>query len=118
MSGKEYTVNEIEDMAFQGRELPEEFNAAEVLLFLMFRNLYDFAKRVQMNPAQGKREKQRIWATCKKYALDQELAKYQAQVILETEQVRREYRKAPSLEAADRLMLALDNIPVKKPEGL
>ena len=111
---REYTVGEIEDMAFRGLELPESLNYADTLMFLMFRNLYDFAKRTRMESAQGKREKQRILDACKRYSLDRLYAQYQAELNMKTEQAKTAYRKNPSLENADALILALDNVPVKR----
>ena len=70
---------EIEDMAFRGGELPKDLGYGDTLMFLMYRNLYDFARRVQMDSDQGKREKARIQAACKTYRLDQDCVRYMAE---------------------------------------
>ena len=51
---------ELEDLAFHGAELPKGLPFPQVLLFLKFRYLYQYAKLAQMPPEQGKREKQEI----------------------------------------------------------
>ena len=48
---------EIEDLAYEEREMPKGLNAAEQALFQGFRRLYAYAKLVQMEPERGKREK-------------------------------------------------------------
>ena len=50
----------LEDLAFRRQEMPKGLNFAEQLLFLRFRFLYAYAAMVQMDPEQGKREKQEI----------------------------------------------------------
>lgn len=50
----------IEDLAFRRQEMPKGLNSAEQLLFLRFRFLYAYAAITQMDPEQGKREKQEI----------------------------------------------------------
>ena len=42
------TLDELEDLAYMGQPMPELRSQAEVLAFLSFRNLYDFARRVGM----------------------------------------------------------------------
>ena len=51
---------ELEDLAFRGAELPKGLPFPQELLFLKFRYLYQYAKITQMQPEQGKREKQEI----------------------------------------------------------
>lgn len=51
---------ELEDLAFNGAELPKNISFPHQLLFLKFRYLYLYAKLAQMPPEQGKREKQEI----------------------------------------------------------
>ena len=116
---KVYTCDEIEDLAFEGAELPQDLNYGETLLFLMFRALYEYARSTHMNSDQGIREKQRILFQCKRYLLDADYAKYAAERTLRMEQAMRDYRKAQSpeeaLRAANKLVEAIDNVPVKKP---
>ena len=62
LSGKASTEREdwLEDLAFRRQEMPQGLNFAEQLLFLRFRFLYAYAAMTQMDPEQGKREKQEI----------------------------------------------------------
>ena len=53
---------ELEDLAFRRMPMPKLRSQADVLLYQSFRNLYDFAERVQMAPEQGRREKSQILA--------------------------------------------------------
>lgn len=65
LSGKVTTEREdwLEDLAFRRQEMPQGLNFAEQLLFLRFRFLYAYAAMTQMDPEQGKREKQEILVT-------------------------------------------------------
>lgn len=53
-------LDHLEDLAFQGAELPEDLAYPEQLLFLRFRFLYAYARLTQMDSTQGKREKETI----------------------------------------------------------
>jgi hypothetical protein len=50
----------LEDLAFKRQEMPKGLTYPEQLLFLRFRYLYAYAAMIQMDPEQGKREKQEI----------------------------------------------------------
>ena len=50
----------LEDLAMQGAAMPEELRFPDQLLFLRLRFLYAYARQIQMDPAQGKREKHQI----------------------------------------------------------
>ena len=53
-------LERLEDLAFQGAEMPKGLHFPEQLLFLRFRFLYSYARQIHMDPAQGKREKEEI----------------------------------------------------------
>lgn len=53
-------LERLEDLAFQGAEMPKGLGFPEQLLFLRFRFLYAYARQIQMDPAQGRREKEEI----------------------------------------------------------
>ncbi len=53
-------LERLEDLAFNGAELPKGLRFPEQLLFLRLRCLYAYARQIQMDPEQGKREKQEI----------------------------------------------------------
>lgn len=53
-------IEQLEDLAFNGAEMPKGLHFPEQLLFLRFRCLYAYARQIHMDPAQGKREKEEI----------------------------------------------------------
>lgn len=53
-------LEQLEDLAFNGAEMPKGLCFPEQLLFLRLRCLYAYARQIQMDPEQGKREKQEI----------------------------------------------------------
>lgn len=114
-----YTGDELEDLAYNGAALPEDLSVGETLTFLMFRSLYEYARQTQMPQEQGRREKARILDQCKRYVLDDLYVKYVAELNQRTELGRREYRKAQTdadrLNAAEKLIEAIDRIPVRRP---
>ena len=108
------TIEQLEDMAFRGEPMPDLRSQAQVLLFLHFRNLYDYAKRIQMAPEQGAREKHEI---LKSYELNKFLEDLQEQtnnMWKRVEVAAMEYRKNPSIENADKLLEALYQVDRKE----
>lgn len=109
------TPEELEDLAYQGKPMPELHSQAQVLLFLSFRNLYDYARRVQMAPEQGRREKVEILNA---YRINKFLEDMQEQTNLmwkEIELTSAGYAKAPSVETADKLYEAIYRVKRKLP---
>ena len=104
------TEAQIEDLAYNGAELPDGLNAGETLEFLMFRALYEYARAVHMEAEQGRREKRRIQRLCKRYLLDCEYVLYVGTLYRDTEQARTAYRKKPCLETANGILKALDKV--------
>lgn len=98
------TPEELEDMAYQGAPMPDLKSQADVLLFLSFRSLYDFAKRVGMSPEQGKREKAQIVEAHRVNKFLEELQESTSQMWSRIDIAAAAYRKAPSVETADALM--------------
>lgn len=101
------TPDELEDLAYQEKPMPDLRSQAQVLLFLSFRNLYDYAKRTQMGPAQGRREKQEI---LKVYEINKFLEDMQEEtnrMWRRIEIASAEYAKKPSVENADKLYEAI-----------
>ena len=101
------TPEQLEDLAYQGAPMPDLRSQADVLLFLAFRNLYDFAKRVGMAPEQGKREKSQIVEAHRINKFLEELNEDTQQLWKRIEIAASEYRKAPSVELADKLVKAI-----------
>lgn len=107
------TPEELEDLAFRGAPMPELKQQSDVLLFLSFRNLYDFAKRSGMAPEQGKREKAQIMEA---YRINRYLENMQEstnQMWKRIEISGAAYRKAPSVETADVVMKELYRVKRK-----
>lgn len=109
------TPEELEDLAYQRQPMPDLRSQAEVLLYQSFRNLYDFAGRVQMAPEQGRREKAQILAAFKINKFLEELQEETNQMWKNIELAASEYRKNPSIEAADKLLKAIYGVERKKP---
>ena len=101
------TPEELEDLAYQRKPMPDSHSQAELLLYLSFRNLYDFARRVQMSPEQGKREKAQIMEAFRINKFLEDLQEDTNQMWKRIEIAASEYRKAPSIEAADKLLQAI-----------
>ena len=57
---KSERVQWLEDLAYKGEAMPEGLRVPEQLLFLRLRYLYAYARLIQMDPEQGRREKHEI----------------------------------------------------------
>lgn len=101
------SIEELEDLAFRGEPMPDLRSQADVLAFLSFRSLYDFAKRVQMSPEQGKREKVQIVETHKINKFLEDLQEDTNQMWKRIERAAAAYCKAPSLDTANDLYKAI-----------
>ena len=101
------TVEELEDLAYNGAPMPDLDSQAQVLLFQSFRDLYDFARRSGMSKEQGKREKAQILAAYKINKFLEEMQEDTCQMWKRIEIAASEYRKAPSVELADKLLEAI-----------
>lgn len=101
------TPEQLEDLAYSGAPMPDLQSQADILLYQSFRNLYDFAKRVGMSPDQGKREKSQILEAHRLNKFLEELQESTNQMWIRIEIAAIEYRKAPSVENADKLMKAI-----------
>lgn len=101
------TPEELEDLAYSGAPMPDLRSQADVLLYQSFRNLYDFAKRVQMTPEQGKREKSQILEAHRINKFLEEMQESTSQLWQRIEIAAAAYCKAPSVESADALMKAI-----------
>lgn len=102
------TKDELEDLAYRGMPLPEDMKSqADILLFLNFRNLYDFARRIEMPAEQGKREKAEI---LKAYEVNKFLEDLQDDTVNMWKRIEiaaAAYAKNPGIETADALYKAL-----------
>ena len=105
---------ELEDLAVQGKPMPELTSQAQVLLFQSFRDLYDFARRSGMSPEQGKREKVQILEAYRINSFLEDLQESTQQMWRRIERAVAEYNKAPSVENADKLIQAIYRVDRKK----
>lgn len=101
------TVEELEDLAYNGAPMPDLRSQAQVLLFQSFRDLYDFARRSGMSNEQGKREKAQILSAYKINKFLEEMQEDTCQMWKRIEIAASEYRKTPSVELADKLLEAI-----------
>ena len=110
------SVEELEDLAIRGGPMPDLRSQAQVLLFQSFRDLYDFARRSGMSKEQGKREKAQILAAYKVNKFLEELQESTNEMWKAIEIAASEYRKAPSVELADKLLEAIYTVRRKEKE--
>lgn len=108
------SVEELEDLAFNGAPMPDLRSQAQVLLFQSFRDLYDFARRSGMSKEQGKREKAQIMAAYKINKFLEELQEGTNQMWQRIEIAASNYRKYPTIENADELLKAIFRTDRKK----
>ena len=106
-------LDRLEDIAFNGGPMPDLRSQAQCVLFLALRNLYDYAKRVQMPPEQGRREKSEILQAYKTNRFLEEVEEETIQMWKKIEIAAAEYAKAPSVENADRLYEAIYRVKRK-----
>lgn len=100
-------MEEIEDMAFRGMELPKDLSFPEQLLFLRFRFLYLYAGLSQMPPEQGKREKQEILNSFLQEKLNDELFKNAVKLWKDVEASAIEIRKDKALAQNEKVSALL-----------
>lgn len=101
------TPDELEDLAYRRQPMPELHSQAEVLLFLCFRSLYDFASKTGMSMEQGKREKAQILEAFRINKFLEEQQESTNEMWKALEFAAANYNKAPSTENADRIMKIL-----------
>ena len=109
------TIEEIENLAFHETPLPEDIKSlADINAYHAFRNLYDYAKRVQMRPEQGKREKAQILDAHRLNKFNEEMFEEDIQIWAKIGGPVVEYTNAPSIEAADKILELLYGVKRKK----
>ena len=123
----------LDRLAWAGGAVPAGLGYDDTLYFLMIRALYDFHRgHPEIGTEAGRIEKQLIETTVRAYRADRDLARHIGKIMLATGAARAEYRKArknfmanaawmppefvSALAAADRIVEALDNIPIEEPE--
>ena len=106
-------VDQLEDIAYNGGQMPDLRSQAQCVLFQAFRNLYDYAKRVQMPPEQGRREKHEIMQAYKINRFLEEVEESNVQMWKRIEIAAANYAKSPSVENADKLYEAIYRAKLK-----
>lgn len=107
-------LDQLEDIAFNGGQMPDLRSQAQCVLFQALRNLYSYAERVQMPSEQGKREKQEILQAYKINRFLEEVEESTVQMWKQIEASATEYAKAPSVENADKLYEAIYRVKRKR----
>ena len=106
-------IDQLEDIAFNGGAMPDLRSQAQCVLFQALRNLYDYARRVQMPIEQGKREKAQILEA---YRINRFLEAMQEKTNDKWKNIElaaSAYAKNPSVETADKLFEALYGVKRK-----
>lgn len=111
------TPEELEDLAFQGAPMPDLASLSQILLFQSFRSLYDYAKRVQMPPEQGRREKHQILEAYRVHKFLEELQEKTNGMWKRIEIASAAYAKEPTPENARGLYEAVYGATPKWWEG-
>lgn len=106
-------IDQLEDIAFAGGPMPPLRSQAQYVLFQAFRNLYDYAKRSQMPPEQGRREKAQIMENYRINLFLEEQQEQTNQMWKAIEQTSANYAKNPSVETADELYEAIYRVKRK-----
>ena len=106
-------ITQLEDIAFNGGQMPELRSQAQCVLFQAFRNLYDYARRVQMSPEQGHREKHQIMEAYRINRFVEDMQEKTNQMWKQIELTSAEYAKNPSVETADKFYEAIYRVKRK-----
>ena len=107
-------IDQLEDIAYNSGQMPDLRSQAQCVLFQALRNLYDYAKRVQMSQEQGHREKQEILQAYKINRFLEEVEESTVQMWKRIESSAAQYAKAPSVENADKLYEAIYRVKRKR----
>ena len=107
---------ELEDLAYSKAPMPDLMSLADMLLYLSFRNLYDFAERAHMSPEQGKREKSQILEAHRRHKFLEEMQEKTNRMWGKAEEAAVNYCKTPSVETADALFKTLYGVERKNYE--
>lgn len=106
-------VDQLEDIAYNGGQMPDLRSQAQCVLFQALRNLYSYAKRVQMPPEQGRREKHQIMEAYRINRFLEDMQEKTNQMWKQIELTSAEYAKNPSVETADKFYEAIYRVKRK-----
>lgn len=107
MSTKEWSIEELEDLAYKREPMPDLRSQAQVLLFQSFRGLYQYAAMAGMSQESGRSEKAKILEAYRINKFLEDMQERTNRMWKRIEATTSEYRKSPSVEAADKLLEAI-----------
>lgn len=111
-------IDQLEDIAFDGGQMPDLKSQAQCALFQALRNLYDYAKRVQMPVEQGRIEKQAILHAYKINRFLEEVEESTVQMWKKIDMAVNEYYQNPSKQNADKLLSSIQCVNCRTKEGV
>lgn len=97
-----------EKLAMSGAEMPDDLNMPDALMYIGLRMLYHQYKTGLINREIATSEKRKLIKKYKYQTFLQEASDRCVEIIKQTELARAEYRKEKTLDAADRLVLAIE----------
>lgn len=100
--------------AMVGGEMPDGLEWYDRKMFLMLRMLYHQYKCGIIDRETAKREKRKLLQDYEEQKSQKAFSKEMARRIIATDAARAAYRKNRTLENADALIFAFDNVEVKK----
>ena len=102
-----------EKIAMAGGEMPDGLGYPDQIMFLALRMLYDQYKKGIIDKATATREKKRLLDEYRGYSFNEQMGKEWVEIIKQVDLLASEYRKSPSIEAADKLLKAIYRVDRK-----
>jgi hypothetical protein len=94
--------------AKNGDEMPDGLEYPDQILFLQLRLLYKTFKMGVIDKATAVKEKKQLFTEYQAHKINWSMCDQWCEVIKRTELARAEFRKNPSMEAAERLVAAVE----------
>lgn len=99
-----------ERAAMNGEELPKGLEYPDQILFLELRSIYDHLRRGIISRQAAIVEKRKVLDDYRLFKFNHELGKTWVEAIKRTETARAAYRKERTLDNADRLLRAIEEL--------
>lgn len=97
-----------EKKAMAGDDMPTGLEYPDQIMYLQLRMLYEQFKKGIINRETALMEKKQLLDEYRCYTFQAEMGKEWVEVIKQTELARAEFRKNPSIETAERLVLIIE----------
>ena len=110
---KEWTAEELEDLAYKREPMPDLRSQAQALLFQSFRGLYQYAAMAGMSQELGRSEKAKILEAYRINKFLEDLQERTNQMWKRIESASSDYQKSPSIATADKLLEAIYGVERK-----